>query len=154
MNYYTAYESPVGKLRIIENGIGITHIEFPEIQKNIIAEEKETPLLTKTIKQLAEYFAGKRKDFDIPLHLNGTVFQMKAWSELRKIPYGETRTYQQIAEATGNRKASRAIGLANNRNPIPFIIPCHRVIGSNGSLTGYAGGLETKKFLLDLEQIT
>lgn len=153
MNYYTVYESPVGKLRIIENGVGITNIEFPENQRNIMAEEKETPLLKQAIRQLTEYFTGKRKDFDIPLHLNGTVFQMKAWSELRKIPYGETRTYRQIAEVTGNPKASRAIGLANNRNPIPFIIPCHRVIGSNGSLTGYAGGLETKKFLLDLEKI-
>jgi methylated-DNA-[protein]-cysteine S-methyltransferase len=154
MNYHIDYESPVGILRIIENGIGITNIEFPNNRRNIISESKTTLLLKQIIRQLSEYFSGKRKKFEVPLHLNGTVFQMQAWNELRKIPYVETRTYQQVAQATGNPKASRAVGLANNRNPIPIIIPCHRVIGADGSLTGYAGGLETKRFLLDLEKFS
>jgi methylated-DNA-[protein]-cysteine S-methyltransferase len=154
MNFFTEYSSPAGKLRIVEDGVGVTNVEFPSNRKNVIAEEKMTPLLKKTVEQLAEYFAGERKSFDLPLHLNGTAFQKQIWNELRRIPFGETRTYQQIAEAAGNPKAARAVGLANNRNPISIIIPCHRVIGANGALTGYAGGLETKKFLLDLEKIS
>ncbi|MDR2146952.1 MAG: methylated-DNA--[protein]-cysteine S-methyltransferase [Tannerella sp.] len=152
MNYFIKYDSPVGTVRITENGAGITSIEFPKSQKYIAAEEKETPLLKKTVKQLAEYFAGKRKEFDLPLHLSGTTFQTHVWRKLMEVPYGETRSYKQVAEAAGNPKASRAIGLANNRNRIPILIPCHRIIGADGSLTGYAGGLDTKKFLLDLER--
>lgn len=103
-------------------------------------------------KEIAEYMAGKRKYFTVNPCPSGTPFQQKVWEELKKIPYGETRTYQQIAEAVGNPKAVRAVGMACNRNPCPIIIPCHRVIGKNGKLTGYAPGLDTKARLLELER--
>jgi len=115
-------------------------------------ENTETPLLKKAAGQLGEYFDGKRKNFDLPLALHGTKFQLTVWKELQKIPYGETRSYGQLAAAVGNQKASRAVGMANNRNPIAIIIPCHRVIGHDGNLTGYAGGLELKRQLLELEK--
>lgn len=111
----------------------------------------DSPLLQKAARQLDEYFNGKRKVFDLPLLPRGTDFQLKVWKALQTIPYGETRSYGQIAAITGNPKASRAVGMANNRNPIAIIIPCHRVIGHDGSLTGYAGGLELKQKLLGLE---
>lgn len=117
-------------------------------------ELKETPLIRKTYEQLCEYFDGKRKTFDLPLKIEGTPFQKKVWQALTEIPYGETRTYKEIACAVGNEKACRAVGLANNKNPIGIIVPCHRVVGSNGKLKGYAGGLEAKQFLLDLEGLT
>ena len=102
--------------------------------------------------QLKEYFAGVRKTFDLPIKLCGTPFQMRVWQQLQKIPYGQTRTYKQIAEAVGSPKACRAVGMANHNNPIAIIVPCHRVIGSNGLLTGYAGGLDFKQYLLNLEK--
>ena len=114
-------------------------------------EKGETPLIKKAAAQLAEYFNGKRKSFNLPLAPPGTVFQTAVWKALQHIPYGETRSYGEIAAMTGNSKASRAVGMANNRNPIVIIIPCHRVIGRNGSLTGFGGGLELKRQLLDLE---
>ena len=112
------------------------------------------PLLGQAKQQLAEYFAGQRQAFDLPLRMQGTPFQQKVWAALREIPYGETRSYGQIAAQVGNPKASRAVGMANNRNPIAIIVPCHRVIGANGSLTGYAGGLSVKEELLALERRT
>ena len=115
-------------------------------------EKSETPLIKKAAIQLAEYFENKRNFFDLPLNPHGTNFQLNVWNALKNIPYGETRTYGEIARMTGNPKACRAVGMANNRNPIAIIIPCHRVIGSDGSLTGYAGGLELKRKLLELEQ--
>ena len=111
----------------------------------------ETPLLLEAQRQVTEYFAGTRKAFELPLAPNGTPFQKSVWQALRDIPYGETRSYGEIAKAVGNGKAARAVGMANHRNPIPVIIPCHRVIGADGSLTGYAGGLERKTLLLALE---
>ena len=102
--------------------------------------------------QLKEYFNGQRKKFDIQFKMHGTEFQKKVWKQLLKIPYGQTRTYKQIAESIGNAKACRAVGMASHANPIAIIIPCHRVIGSNGNLTGYAGGLEFKKYLLNIEK--
>ena len=105
-----------------------------------------------SVSQLNEYFAGTRKSFDLPLKFDGTEFQNRVWRELQNIPYGKTISYKELAEKTGNIKACRAVGMANNKNPLPIIIPCHRVVGSNGKLTGYAGGLEVKKFLLELEQ--
>jgi methylated-DNA-[protein]-cysteine S-methyltransferase len=111
----------------------------------------ETPLIKKTVQQLNEYFNKKRKIFDLPLSPNGTEFQQKVWNCLQKIPYGETCSYGELAKMIGNPKASRAVGMANNKNPIVIIIPCHRVIGADGSLTGYAGGLDIKKILLGLE---
>ena len=123
---------------------------FKEIIKSSI--QKETELIKNAKKQLDEYFAGKRKNFDIPIELNGTDFQIKVWKELLKIPYGETCTYLDIAKRVGNPNASRAVGMANNKNKIMIIVPCHRVIGSNKKLVGYAGGLDIKEKLLKLEK--
>lgn len=112
---------------------------------------KKTEFTDLVYEEVMEYLSGKRKAFDFTFELDGTDFQKKVWKELTKIPYGETRTYKEIAVAVGNPKASRAVGMANNKNPISIVIPCHRVIGSDGKLTGYAGGLDMKKALLDLE---
>lgn len=146
------WDSPIGVLEIAENGIGITNILFGkhDIPPNV--SERNTPLIQNTILQLQEYFDGKRKVFCLPLSLHGTDFQLSDWQALQTIPYGETRSYQQIAEQIGNPKACRAVGMANNRNPVMIVIPCHRVIGKNGSLTGYACGLKVKNTLLELEQ--
>jgi methylated-DNA-[protein]-cysteine S-methyltransferase len=147
------YHSPVGTLCIAENGNAITHIKWAETQPAPTGTgEPATPLLREAVRQLSEYFAGKRRTFDLPLAPQGTAFQLRTWQALREIPYGETRSYKQIAEAVGCPKGARAVGLANNRNPISILTPCHRVIGANGRLVGYAGGLETKKQLLALER--
>jgi len=114
-------------------------------------EKRDTLIIKEAAKQLGEYFNGKRKNFDLPLALHGTDFQEKIWKALQLIPFGKTCSYGELAAVIGNPKASRAAGMANNRNPIMIIVPCHRVIGSDGSLTGYAGGLELKKNLLELE---
>jgi len=114
--------------------------------------KKETPLIKKAARQFSEYFEGKRKSFKLPLNFSGTDFQMKVWKALQNIPYGKTVSYGEIAARTGNPKACRAVGMANNRNPIAIIVPCHRVIGHDGSLTGYAGGLKLKQHLLELEK--
>ena len=146
------YETIIGPLGIKDNGRSIIEIFFnkEEIPKNL--ELKETPLIRSTFAQLEEYFQGKRKDFDIPMEAKGTEFQQSVWKELIKIPYGQTTSYGEIAKRIGNPKASRAIGMANNRNPISIIIPCHRVIGSSGKLVGYGGGLDIKEKLLKLEK--
>jgi len=117
------------------------------------AEIKTSILTEKVKKQLCEYFEGKRKSFDIPICFSGTEFQNKVWKELLNIPYGKTRSYKDIAKEVGNEKASRAVGGANNKNPIWIIVPCHRVIGKNGELVGYGGGLKLKEFLLSIEKI-
>ena len=122
------------------------------ITKNLNTNEKEMKILLKAIHQLEEYLEGKRKTFSILLDVAGTDFQKSVWNELSKIPYGETRSYKEIACNLKNEKAVRAVGTANGRNPISIIVPCHRVIGSNGTLTGYAGGLKIKSKLLHLEQ--
>ena len=114
--------------------------------------KQETALLKKAAGQMEEYFAGKRKEFSLPLALKGTEFQMSVWKALQSIPYGETRSYKDVAALVGNAKATRAVGMANNRNPVAIIVPCHRVIGYNGALVGYASGVEFKRLLLDLEQ--
>ena len=114
---------------------------------------QETPLIKEACRQLSEYLKGERKTFDLPLNPKGTDFQKRVWRALCDIPYGETRSYKQIAEAIGNPKAVRAVGMANNRNPITIVVPCHRVIGADGKLVGYGGGLEMKEFLLRLETI-
>ena len=148
------YDTQIGKLGIRADHIGITNIYFREIN---IKEEKvvleESDLIKDAYIQLEEYMNGQRTQFDLPLNLKGTEFQKKVWSELAKIPYGETRSYKDIAIAIGNEKASRAVGMANNKNPIPIVIPCHRVVGSNKKLVGYAGGLDLKEKLLNLEGI-
>ena len=150
------YDSPVGVLEIIEDNNKLIGVFFKN-EKNTPKPNAgfligETPLIRKTTAQLTEYFKGKRKTFDIPLHLEGTAFQLSVWKALQKIPYGETRSYKETAAMAGNAKACRAAGMANNRNPISIIIPCHRVIGADGSLTGYGGGIKKKQFLLELEK--
>ena len=142
------YDTYAGRIGITEEDGAITHLIFSERDWTV----EETDLIKETKRQLDEYFAGKRKEFDIPTRLEGTEFQKRVWEELRKIPYGKTVTYKDIAEAVGCPKGFRAVGLANNRNPISIIYPCHRVIGSNGSLTGYGGGLDVKEKLLELER--
>lgn len=146
------YETIIGLLGIKENGTNITEIYFGKDEIPINIELKETSLIKKTIDQLEEYFEGKRKSFDLPFEPKGTEFQKSVWNELLKIPYGETCSYGEIAKRIGNPKASRAIGMANNRNPISIIIPCHRVIGANGKLVGYGGGIDIKEKLLNLEK--
>lgn len=155
MKYISRCQTPIGELTIVEENSKITNIIFENSEKNFDKKnciQKETPLLQKTCSQLAEYFAKKRTCFSIPLAPNGTEFLQKVWRTLGTIPYGETKSYKEIAEQINHPKAYRAVGLANNKNPIPIIIPCHRVISSNGALTGYAGGLDIKSFLLELEQ--
>lgn len=115
-------------------------------------ERAETALIAAAASQLTEYFAGSRRDFDLPLAYHGTNFQVRVWKALQTVPYGETRTYGEVAALIGNPRASRAVGSANHRNPLVIVVPCHRVIGSDGSLTGYGGGLPIKRYLLDLER--
>lgn len=142
--------SPIGKLEIHGNESGILNIQFSDSKE--IAVSKTIPSeLKAVVTQLKEYFNGERTEFTIKLSPKGTDFQKKVWNELLKIPYGKTVSYQQIANQLENPKVIRAAASANGKNPIPIIIPCHRVIGSDGSLTGYAGGLQRKKLLLELE---
>jgi len=143
------YETEIGKMRIEENGTAITYMDFGSNESE--AQGTETPLLAEAAKQLNEYLAGKRKNFDLPLAPEGTTFQKAVWNALQKIPYGETCSYGEVAKNIERPKASRAVGMANNRNPIMIFIPCHRVIGANGKLVGYAGGLDVKERLLKLE---
>lgn len=142
-------ETPIGALTLTASADAVTAVHF-----GAQGARDASPLLDAAEAQLREYFAGARRTFDLPLAPHGTAFQQRVWTALRAIPYGETRTYGELAAAIGSPNASRAVGMANHRNPIPIIIPCHRVIGADGSLTGYAGGLETKRRLLALEGIT
>lgn len=139
--------SPVGKLTLVQEGEALTGLFFDSREPG----QAETPLLLRAEQELNEYFQGSRREFDLPLAPKGTEFQRRVWQALCTIPYGETRSYQDLAILSGCPKGYRAVGMANNRNPISILIPCHRVIGKNGSLTGYGGGLETKAFLLKLE---
>lgn len=148
--YSAIMNSALGSLLIKANDHAITTIHFLQDHESI-PELLGNNLTDQCIQQLGEYFAGNRTRFDLPVEPQGTAFQRKVWQALGKIPYGHTSSYGEIAHIIGNPKAARAIGMANNRNPLPIIIPCHRVIGSRGSLTGYAGGLENKSYLLDLE---
>lgn len=147
MNSFS-YNTPVGKISIEDDGKSITSVTIGKLKSS----EKESELSKEAYKQLCEYFSRKRKFFDLPLNPAGTEFQKAVWSALCKIPYGRVCTYKDIAEEINNPKAFRAVGTANNRNPILIFIPCHRVIGKNGSLTGYRAGLDVKKFLLNLEK--
>lgn len=150
MKRFVVVQSPVGDLTLTEENGALTGLYFG--RRSLEGEEGLTALLERASRQLEEYFAGKRKQFDLPLSLRGTEFQRQVWAALRDIPYGETRSYGQIAQAVGRPKAVRAVGMANHRNPISIIVPCHRVVGADGSLNGYGGGLENKKFLLALER--
>lgn len=144
-------ETPLGAMALAGEGEAVTALYLPGAPLPKIAEH-ETPVLARAREQLLDYLAGRRRDFDLPLDLVGTPFQREVWMALRAIPYGQTRTYGQIAAAVGRPKAVRAVGQANHRNPIAIFIPCHRVVGANGSLTGYAGGVELKQALLELER--
>ena len=145
--FYYGYNTKFGKIYISADEKNILEISFNKPN----CRTQETPLIKRAFSELEEYFNGQRKTFDLPLKLEGTEFQKKVWQELIKIPYGKTISYKELATSVGNEKACRAVGLANNKNKIMIVIPCHRVIGSNGDLTGYAGGLNIKKQLLDLE---
>lgn len=144
------YDTPVGKLCIGEENGSITRVTWRQLPKSYIQEETE--LILRCKKQLEEYFAGKRKTFDLPLAPKGTDFQQRVWKALQEIPYGALRTYKDIAIAVDNPKGCQAVGGANGKNPIAILIPCHRVIGKDGSMTGYSGGLEKKEWLLELEK--
>ncbi len=152
--YYCYLNSPIGDLLLAGDDEGLSLIGFPQGKMRHDPEPdwifNEKPFVAAR-QQLEEYFAGERKDFDLPLHLSGTDFQVQVLQELQRIPYGETTSYGDIAERIGRPKAMRAVGAANGRNPIPIIVPCHRVIGSSGDLTGFGGGLDTKEALLRLE---
>ena len=153
--YYCYLETPIGKLLLAGNKNELKLISFPEGSMRRQPEAdwtySEAPF-RETSRQLKEYFDGKRKQFNLPLSPEGTPFQLTVLDELLRIPYGTTASYGDVAHRIGRPKASRAVGAANGRNPLPIVIPCHRVVGSNGSLTGFGGGLSTKKALLRLEQ--
>lgn len=148
---FAVLPSPVGPLTLAERDGALTHLLFgrdaPEGYK-----EGESELLDRAEVQLSEYFEGRRREFSLPLDPSGTEFQLRVWAALSEIPYGETRTYKDIAIAAGCPRGFRAVGMANHNNPISIIVPCHRVIGSGGKLTGYGGGLEIKEYLLELER--
>ena len=150
MTTFTIHDSPVGPLLLTTDGTGLTGLHFAPHEVDA-SWKRDDVAFADVIRQLDEYFAGARTHFDIPLHPTGTPFQLKVWEQLREIPYGETISYGALARRVSSPNASRAVGLANGRNPIAIIIPCHRVIGADGSLTGYGGGLDRKRFLLGLE---
>lgn len=158
MFYRYFYDSPLGSIVIVEDGTSITHLfyDVTDGEKRLGladdgAVDRESPLLRKAARQLREYFSGKRERFELPLAPAGTPFQQEVWQALTEIPYGEIRSYGQIARQIGRPQAARAVGMANNRNPVSIIIPCHRVVGSNGNLVGYASGTDKKAFLLRRE---
>ncbi len=149
--------SPVGRLKLVANETALVAVllenENPKrLRLAELIEQTHHPVLLETQKQLSEYFAGKRQQFGLPLDFEGTEFQQKVWQALLSIPFGETRSYRDIAAQVGNVKAVRAVGAANGKNPISIIVPCHRVVGANGKLVGFAGGLENKDILLKIEK--
>lgn len=153
---YKIMPSPVGHLKLVANNDGLIAVLWENdnparVPLGTLAEDKTHPLLLQAEEQLRDYFAGSRKPFDVKLNFNGTPFQKKVWAALLTIPFGETRSYAAIAAAIGSPKAARAVGAANGKNPISIIAPCHRVIGAGGKLTGFAGGLAAKAYLLKLE---
>ena len=149
MTYTLQVKSPIGELLLVSDGAALTGLYMEP--HPVIESAGEDGIVRETARQLHEYFAGERTTFDLPLRLEGTTFQKQVWNALCEVPFGETISYAELARRVGNPKACRAVGLANGRNPIGIVVPCHRVIGANGTLTGYGGGLERKKFLLELE---
>lgn len=154
---YKMIESPVGKLKLVASERGLVAILWENdnprrVRLNELVANDDHPVLIETERQLAEYFVGKRKTFSVTLDMRGTRFQKDVWEILLAIPFGETRSYGQLAKQLGNPRASRAVGAANGKNPLSIVVPCHRVIGSSGKLTGFAGGLDTKSKLLSLEK--
>lgn len=155
LSYLIMSATPVGELLLVANSDALVEIRFLGSQLSAEGENIDCsyshPVLTQTVNELNEYFSGERKQFTVPLYLAGTPFQSSVWQALQNIPYGVVASYGEIANRIGNPKASRAVGMANNRNRIPIIIPCHRVIGKKGNLTGYSGGIDIKQWLLQLE---
>jgi len=157
MNVFCYVESPIGRLMLTTDGTALTGLymnlyrnkpsKLPSVSDGWTQNATIGPLPAAS-RQLKEYFAGQRREFDLPLRMNGTEFQERVWRELAKIPFGETRSYGQLAKRLDNPNGSRAVGLANGRNPIAIIVPCHRVIGADGSLTGFGGGIDRKEWLL------
>ena len=163
--YYGEFQSPIGPLTLFASSKGVSRLDFGCPEDVLPAAETwykkhhvnadlvfNSDMIEPVVMQLEEYFSGKRRSFDLQLDPIGTIFQQKVWKNLSEIPYGETRSYRDVAVGISAPKAVRAIGSANNRNPIPIIVPCHRVIGSNGALVGYGGGVTKKEYLLSLEQ--
>ncbi len=154
--FYSRHDSPAGPLLLIVSEKGLVGLEFdrgnfpPKKNKGVVWQKSDSKTQS-YLRELREYFDGKRREFSFPLDLRGTPFQVKCWEALLSIPYGETRTYAAIARAVGQPQAFRAVGMANNRNPIAIVVPCHRVIASDGTLCGYGGGLDVKRKLLELE---
>lgn len=146
------YKTSIGRIGIAERGSGITNLYFPKDEIPDEVKVHETPILREAAEQLKGYLNGEIEKFSLPLVPEGTAFMKQVWKVVSEIPYGSTATYREIAAKLGSPKAARAVGYANSRNPIPIFIPCHRVIGSNSSLTGYRGGLELKRKLLSLEK--
>src|SRR5256885_16873393 len=151
----TRFPSPIGELLITASDSGLTGVWFPGTGEGAARPDDgrgpASAVLARTCEQLAEYFAGRRTTFDIPLDPLGTAFQLRVWDALRAIPYGATLSYSDLARRLGDVRATRAVGAANGRNPIPIIVPCHRVVGANGALTGFGGGLDRKRWLLEHE---
>jgi methylated-DNA-[protein]-cysteine S-methyltransferase len=153
---YCYLQSPIGKLLLVGTDGVLEELHFSNSpgQKHIAEDwQYDEACFKKALQQLSEYFAGNRQEFELEIAPKGTAFQKLVWKELSKIPFGQTASYGEIAERVGNSKASRAVGMANGKNPIPIIVPCHRVIGKDGSLTGFGGGLDVKKQLLKLENV-
>ncbi|RLZ07864.1 methylated-DNA--[protein]-cysteine S-methyltransferase [Acinetobacter sp. 2JN-4] len=154
---YMYMDSPVGALKLVAHDHALVAVmwdneDHKRVRLAALLENTQHPMLLKAKQQLQQYFVGQRQQFDLPLDFQGTDFQQQVWQALLTIPYGETRSYKDIALQVGNEKAVRAVGAANGKNPISIIAPCHRVIGSGGALVGFAGGLDTKQILLSLEQ--
>jgi methylated-DNA-[protein]-cysteine S-methyltransferase len=157
MIYFTLYESPIQSLRLVSNGRSLLGL-YMMSEKHLLApqsdevEDESVAPFSETKQQLTAYFSGTLTEFNLPLQMQGTVFQQRVWEVLKTIPYGTTMSYGELAQQIGQPKASRAVGLANGRNPLSIVVPCHRVIGANGTLTGYGGGLERKQWLLNHER--
>ena len=155
MKFYCYYDSPIGRMLLVGTEAELEELNFPNSTENKHVPREWTEdesVFTEPLRQLNEYFAGKRQEFNLAIAPQGTPFQQQVWRELCKIPFGETASYQTIAERLGKPKACRAVGMANGKNPLPIIIPCHRIIGKDGSMTGFGGGLALKRQLLDLER--
>jgi methylated-DNA-[protein]-cysteine S-methyltransferase len=154
--FYKEIKSPVGKLKLIASSSALVAVLWEYERANRVELDRsmldpEHPILLRAERQLAEYFSGERTEFDLPLDPTGSEFQKKVWQALRDIPFGQTKSYSDLAKAIGSSTSARAVGAANGKNPLSIVVPCHRVIGADGSLTGYAGGLEVKAALLALE---
>jgi methylated-DNA-[protein]-cysteine S-methyltransferase len=158
MIYYTVYESPIQTLRLVSDGRSLTGL-YMMSEKHLLTsqndwvEDDSVAPFPEAKQQLTAYFAGTLNEFELPLQMQGTLFQQRIWEALKTIPYGATMSYGELAQQIGQPKASRAVGLANGRNPISIVVPCHRVIGANGKLTGYGGGIERKQWLLNHERL-